>query len=129
MKSKSEMSLNGLQTVLNEDRIVYGDYELYENALKIRMDDRNFVPVTMNKSRVSALVDSGADQCTLSAGMLKHVFGNDSPPKMHKSQFSHVLLADGRRRVRILGKALIKFDIGGKCSKNIFLLRRQIVSQ
>ena len=74
MKSNDELKINCLQSVVTGEDDNYDTVELYENMVKIRMDARNFVPVVVKNSRISALVDSGADQCTLSVGMMKHVW-------------------------------------------------------
>ena len=97
-----------------ENENVDVDEMLNVNNINVKLDERNFIKVLINDKYISALVDSGADQCTVSRGMIEHLFTNDTIPKVFKSPFLHVLLADGKKKIKVLGKVFMEIDIQGE---------------
>ena len=95
-----------------ENMIENVDNELVSTSkLQVEMDHRNFIRIQVNSCCLAALVDSGADECTVSKGLLRHVFGKGICPTIFNSPFEHVVLADGKKKIRVLGRTFLNVVI------------------
>ena len=79
----------------------------------VYLNERNYIPVLFNQICLSMLIDSGADENTISLGMLHFLFGPKDLPSISPSMYKNVVLADGKRRIRVLGKVQLMFKING----------------
>ena len=60
---------------------------VYENPWNVNINivelvDRNFIKILIHDKYISALVDSGADQCTISKEMIEHLVTAATTPRM-----------------------------------------------
>ena len=68
------------------------------------------------------LIDSGADENTVSMGMLSHLFGNKLP-KIYSSQFKKIVMADGQQMVDVLGTVYLTLKIRNSKFRNTFHIK------
>ena len=110
---------------LDDDETVPEKFDMNTKCKMVEVDfnDRNYINVTMYERKLSALIDSGADENTVSMGMVDFLFDTDSLPNVHHSPYKHVVLADGRKRIRILGQMFLEFDIAGTKFKTLFHIK------
>ena len=94
----------------------------------INMSNRNYITATINSMCLSALIDSGADENTMSVGMLRHLFRAEELPPVSPSQYKNVVLADGKKRIRVLGKIFLPFNIQGTMFNANFHIKETDVS-
>ena len=79
----------------------------------VYLNERNYISAMFNETCLSMLVDSGADENTISVGMFNYLYGREKLPRVSSSRYKNVVLADGRKRIRVLGKMALKFTING----------------
>ena len=92
---------------------VLKDSGCVQSQVMINMYERNYVPITVNGVCLSVLVDSGADENTISVGMLRYLYGSEKLPNVAPSKYKNVVLADGQKRIRVLGKMFLQIFIQG----------------
>ena len=78
----------------------------------VKLDEKNFTTGHIGKQKLPILIDSGADQCTISSGMIKKIFPGKQP-EYQQSPYACVVMADGRHRVQILGSILLNTTLAG----------------
>ena len=94
--------------------VEYEKLNSYCTPVNVNFDIKNYIVTEMFGRKLSALIDSGADENTILIGMVKHLFDADVLPEISESPYKHVTLADGCKRIRVLGQMSIVFSIGGR---------------
>ena len=93
------------------------------NSVIVDFNEKNYIAVNMYNKSLSGLIDSGADENTISLGMVEFLFDVKDLPKIYKSPYKHVVLADGKKRIRILGQLYLFFEIEGREFRSSFHIK------